>query len=149
MNIGFVVKDLGNSEVYYDLIKEIGQRSEQTNKINSCIFFQNLVPNLMIPYCMTMNITGLSNFMGHAVAIDLESALILDSNISNTTNWIYITNLEWLNSILNFEICSKMLENFKIVARSESHKKNIQNFTGRDDIYIAKDISELYTCLTS
>lgn len=149
MNIGFVVKDLGNSEVSYDLIKQIGEKSEQTNTISSYIFFQNLVPNLMIPYCMTMNITGLSNFTGHAVAIDLEPALILDNNISNTTNWIYITNLEWLNSILNFEICSKILENFKIVARSESHKKIIRNFTGRDDIYIAKDISELYTCLTS
>lgn len=148
MNIGFIVKDLGNSETIYDLIKEIGEASEKTNSISPCIFFQNLVPNLLIPYCLSMNITGLSNFTGHAVAIDLEAALLLDNNISNTTNWVYITNLEWLNSVLNFEICSKTLEGFKIVARSESHKKIIKNFTGRDDIYLAKDISELYKCLT-
>jgi hypothetical protein len=149
MNIGFVVKNLGNSEMSHDLIKTIGKISDESNRITPYIFFQDLIPSVMTPYCMTMNSTGLSSFTGDVVAIDIESAMVLYNNISNTDNWIYFYNIHWLNAVVNFELCSKVLENFKIVARSESHKKIIRNFTGRDDIYIAKDMNGLFECLTS
>jgi hypothetical protein len=95
-----------------------------------------------------MNISGLSSFDGKVVCFDLNSSESVYNNNSNTENWLYLWDLPWLGNLLNYTACLNLLNKFKIVARSESHKQNIENFTGRSDIYLAKDMDELYKCLT-
>lgn len=144
MSLCFVVNSLGNSELSHDLLKIIADK-----KLNTCVFFQNTLPPIIPPQCAIMNITGLSGFTGTAVAVDLESALVLHNNNSNTDNWIYLYDLPWIHTVVDYESCLSLLKNFKIVARSATHKKNLENFTGRSDIFLAKDMDELYKCLIS
>ena len=109
----------------------------------------NTLPPIVIPNCLAMNISGLSNYNGTVVAVGIEAADIVRKNNSNTTNWLYMWDIVWMTNIVNYKTCIDILNDFKIVARSESHKKIIENYTGRKDILIAEDISELYKCLIS
>ncbi len=143
MNIGFVVNNLGNSELTYDLIKEINNNSD----VSSNIFFQNHLPPIIIPECLSMNISGLSGFRGKAVAFDLQSAAIIDETNCKTENILYLYNLEWLHNIINYKLCLDLLNKFKIYARSQSHKAVIENFTGRKDVEVVQSIKELFECL--
>ena len=149
MNLAFVVNNLGNSDCNYSLVKMINKIGDDNSKISPFIFYMNALPPIIAPNCLAMNISGLSNYNGTAVAIGIEAADIVRKNNSNTTNWLYMWDIIWMTTILNYKTCIDILKDFKIVARSESHKKIIENYTGRKDILIAEDMNELYKCLTS
>jgi hypothetical protein len=148
MNLAFIVNNLGNSEQNYTLLRLISKINEQSNKVVPSIYFQNVYPSISDVNCLSMNISGLSNFKGQTVSFDLESAQIVSTTNMNTVNWLYLWDLPWTSSVVHYPICIELINKFKLVARSESHKKSIENFTGRSDIYLAKDMDELYTCLT-
>jgi hypothetical protein len=148
MNLAFIVNNLGVSEQNYQIINLVEKINKTTNHAIPHIFFENLAPPLVNPNCLTMNISGLSNFGGKVVCFDINSAQSVYNNNSNTENWLYLWDLPWLGNLLHYTACLNLLSEFKIVARSESHKQNIENFTGRSDIYLAKDMDELYKCLT-
>lgn len=143
MNVAFIVNNLGNSELTYDLIKEINKSPD----ISSNIFFQNHLPPIIIPECLSMNISGLSGFKGKAVAFDLQSAALIDETNCKTENILYLYNLEWLYNVINYKMCVDLLNKFKIYARSASHKNIIQNFTGRKDIEVVGSMKEFFECL--
>jgi hypothetical protein len=148
MNLAFIVNNLGVSEQNYQIINLVEKINKTTNHVIPHIFFENLAPPLVNPNCLTMNISGLSNFNGKVVCFDINSSQSVYNNNSNTENWLYLWDLPWLGNLLHYTACLNLLSKFKIVARSESHKQNIENFTGRSDIYLAKDMDELYKCLT-
>jgi hypothetical protein len=147
MNLGIVVNNLGNSEQTYEILDLVNRISEKDNKIVPQIFFQNVVNQMMQPTCLSMNITGVSNFKGIAVAFGLDSAQVLSNNNSRTDNWLVLWDLPWLYNVINYPICIQLMKNFKIIVRSEDHKEVVKNFTGRDDIFVAKNADELLTCL--
>jgi hypothetical protein len=148
MNLAFIVTNLGPSEQNYQIVNLVDKINESTNEVVPHIFFQDLLPPITHPKCVTMNISGLSDFSGKTVCFDLIASQSVYNNNSNTENWLYLWDLPWLGNVLHYTSCLNLLSSFKIVARSESHKKNIENFTGRSDIYLAKDMDELYKCLT-
>lgn len=147
MNLAFIVNNLGNSEKIYNLLNLINKINAESNKVIPSIYFQNVYPSIADVNCLCMNISGISNLKGQTVSFDLESAHIVVNNNMNTTNWLYLWDIPWTHAVVHYPICLELLNKFKIVARSESHKKVIENFTGRSDIYLAKDMDELYKCL--
>jgi hypothetical protein len=148
MNLGFVVNNLGNSEKIYDLLNFVKKIPEINNSINPCIFFQNAFPPLSDPNCLTMNILGISNFTGKVVAFDIESAQAVYNNNSITENWLYLYDLPWLSSVVNYEGCLEIMRAFKIVVKSKSQQEIVKNFTGFDNVYIAENMEALLKCLT-
>ena len=148
MNIGLVVNNLGNSEQSYEVIQLANKMSETSNSLVPSIFFQNIMPNVLEPTCLCINITGLSNFKGKIVAFGLDSANIVANNNTNTENWVVLWDIPWLHSIINYSVCVEILKKFKIAVRSESHKNIVQNYTGRSDIQVIENINELIKCLT-
>lgn len=147
MNIGFVLNNIGNSEFNYELIKTINGLKDISNKISPCIFYQNIVPPVITPCCFLMNLSGLSNYYGKLVVSEIEAASIVNNNNPTTENWYYLWDVEWLNSVVNYESCLNLLSGFKLVARSESYKTILRNFTGREDIVVAGTVEELFKCL--
>jgi hypothetical protein len=148
MNIGFVVNNIGNSEFNYELIKTINGLKDISNQISPCIFYQNIVPPVITPCCFLMNLSGLSNYYGKLVVSEIEAASIVNNNNSNTENWYYLWDVEWLDNVINYELYLGLLSNFKLAARSESYKNILRNFTGRKDIVVANTVEELFKCLT-
>lgn len=147
MNLGFVVNNLGGCEQNFELLQLITKIGAETNKVSPYIFYQNLIPPMTPPNCFMMNIIGLSNFTGKAVCFSFDTAQIVLSNNSHTDNWLFLWDIPWLNQVMSYEACRSILDKFKIVVRSESHKKVVQNFTNRSDIYVAENMDELYKCL--
>jgi hypothetical protein len=148
MNIGFVVNNIGNSEFNYELIKTINGLKDISNQISPCIFYQNIVPPVITPCCFLINLSGLSNYYGKLVVSEIEAASIVNNNNSNTENWYYLWDVEWLDNVINYELYLGLLSNFKLAARSESYKNILRNFTGREDIVVANTVEELFKCLT-
>lgn len=142
MSIAYIVNNLGNSELNYDLIKEINSRPD----ISQCIFFQNHMPQIIIPECLTMSIYGLSGFKGKAVAFDLQAASIINQTNCKTENFLYLYNLEWLYVTINYPLAVELLDNFKIFARSESHKRVIENYCSAE-VEVVDSIKGLIECL--
>jgi hypothetical protein len=147
MNIGFVINNIANSDLAFDLLNTLHTEGEKSNNNSYYIFYQNISPPVMSLPCLAMNITGLANFKGKAVALNLESAEVLSKNNSQTKNYLYLWDLPWLNSVVNYEMCVDLLNNFTVIVRSESHKQNLYNYTGRNDILIAESVTELLKCL--
>lgn len=142
MSIAFIVNNLSNSELNYDLIKEINNRPDMCSNI----FFQNHMPSILTPECLTMTVYGLSGFKGKAVAFDLQGASIINQTNCKTENFIYMYNLEWLYNTINYSLAIDLLKNFKIFARSESHKKIIENYCD-NKVDVVQSIKGLFECL--
>jgi len=147
MNIGFVVNHLGNSEQTYEIINLINRISASNNRLTPYIFFQNIINQFLQPPCLSMNITGISNFKGKAVAFGLDSAQIIKNNNSSTSNWLVLWDIPWLYNVINYPMSIELMKDFKIIVRSEDHRDIVKNFTGRDDIIVAKNADELLKCL--
>ena len=144
MNIFFVVYDLSNSELSYDLIYNINK----DKKLPYSIFFQSHTPPIIQPECLTMNVNGLSNMKGTAVAFDLASALVIKNTNCNTEKILYLYNIEWMSNGIDYIFAREILDQFKIFVRSDSHAKIVSNFTGRDDIIVKESMEEFFRCLT-
>lgn len=148
MNIGFVVNNLANSELSYDLLSSLHSQSGKSNNESYYIFYQNISPPVVNLPCVGMNITGVSNFTGKLIACGLDSAIIVDSNNSNTENYLYLWDLPWLHSVTNYAVCVSLLNKFKIFVRSESHKQNLYNYCGIENVTVAENFNEVLKCLT-
>lgn len=143
MSLSFVVNNLGNSELSYKLIKAVNSHPE----ISSNIFFQNNLPTVIQPECLTMNLTGLAGLTGSAVAFDLESAMIIDSANINTKNYLYLYDLEWLFRPIDFVVARRLMDKFNVFAKSDSHAVVISNFLNKR-VPVVESIEELFRCLS-
>lgn len=143
MSFSFVVNNLSNSELSYDLIRAVNNNSEFSNNI----FFQNNLPPIIQPECLTMNLTGLSGLTGATVSFDLECASVVDAANINTKNYLYLYDLEWLYKPINYVQARDLMSRFTIFARSETHANVISNFIDKE-VKIVYSIEELFKCLT-
>lgn len=142
MSIAYVVNNLGNSELNYDLLNEVNSRPD----ISQCIFFQNHMPSIIIPECLTMSVYGLSGFKGKAVAFDLQAASVIDQTNCKTENFLFLYNLEWLYTPINYPLAVELLSKFNVFARSESHKRIIENFCDTE-VQVVDSIKGFIECL--
>lgn len=141
INLCFVIDNLSNSNYRYKLLTHIGKCEH--NDLSIAIMYKNPSLEIMTPSCFASNIASLSEFEGVAVASNLDCASIVNKSTSKVDKWLYLDNLDWLYSVINYEYCINMLKNFTIVAKSKSYMDNIVNFTGRNDILLAENFKEL------
>jgi hypothetical protein len=148
MNVTFLLNNLGNSDLTYNCLNLVSELSSD-NTVSTGIIYKNLLPQLSKPKCITMNISALSYINGNVIAMDLETADILMKNRSNTTNYLYLWNIDWLYDVINYDTALNILHSFKLIARSERHKEIITNFSGIQDIRVVNDFDkkELMSCL--
>ena len=134
---GFVANNLIKSELYDKLIK----LSKKDNSF--VIFLQNIQSAMDYQNCAIMNVTYLNGFDGKIIALDIDSAYLVNQSNLNAEKIILLWNLEWLYNILNYTEIVQLLDSFKIYVKSESHRKIVENFTGRGDINLIEDLEEL------
>lgn len=134
---GFVANNLIKSELSDKLIK----LSKKDNSF--VIFLQNIQSAMDYQNCAIMNVTYLNGFDGKIIALDIDSAYLVSQSNLNAEKIILLWNLEWLYNILNYTEIVQLLDSFKIYVKSESHRKIVENFTGRGDINLIEDLEEL------
>lgn len=134
---GFIANNLIKSELSDKLIK----LSKKDNSF--VIFLQNIQSAMDYQNCAIMNVTYLNGFDGKIIALDIDSAYLVNQSNLNAEKIILLWNLEWLYNILNYTEIVQLLDSFKIYVKSESHRKIVENFTGRGDINLIEDLEEL------
>lgn len=148
MNITYVINNLGNSDLSYYCIKNISDISKDT-MYSVGILYKNLFPPIREIDCAVMNISAISSISGKAIATDLETLELLSKTTSKTDKYFYVWNLEWLFAPYDYFAIRHFMRDVKLIARSESDKQIIENYTGKSCDFIVKDFNweELKKCL--
>ena len=140
MNIAGVLNNIGPSQKAFYMIKELNELAKDPD--NSCAAFIELMGVCVIkPFFSCYNIAFFSEYHGTAIATTLEEANIILQTSNNTNKYLYLWNLEWLNKPINYTAALDILLNpeLKLIARSDSHAKVIENFCNKTPAGIVED----------
>lgn len=144
MNISFILNNLGNSELAFDLISTVNRHPENSN----ALFYQNILPPVIEPQCVATNLTSLSSITGTAVVFDLDCAEILEKAGTQTRNVCYLYDLEWFFKPVNYLVARNLLDKFEVYARNEKYACSLSNYLNKDVKTVAS-VERLYECLTT
>jgi len=157
INIAAIVKDLGPSQQSFYLIKKFNELSRDPN-FSCSAFVANLGVPVTKPLFSCSSVSFFSDYIGMAIATNLEEADILLKSNNNCKKYLYLWDLEWLVRPMNFtQVCNILRDDrLKIIARSKSHAVIINNFCNKEVIGIVEDwnneqlleIMEKEKCLT-
>lgn len=139
-NLAIITKDLSPTQNAFYLINTLNKVASD-NEYNVMCYTNPLLPTVKAVKFACVSPYYFSSFCGTAVATDIESAKTMLKTNSNITKFLYLWDIEWLRSGLGFEECSAVLrdESLSIIARSESHKKIIENYCNKPVIGILDD----------
>lgn len=141
--ISVTIDNLANSQLTYDLITHIN-----SNKLNWPIYYRNISPSIMKVDGMIDNFSNLAGYNGKILCFELSTVQIL-SNVcnGNIDIYLYLYDLEWLYRPINYFDTISILRKTKLACRSDSHQKNIENFS---DIKasICKEMKEVEQWIT-
>lgn len=132
MNISAIVKNLSASQKNYFLIKEFNKLC--LNPDNSCsVFVEQIGFAVTKPLFSCPIIAFMSGYNGKIISTTLEETSMMIKTATNADMYLYLWDLEWLNRPVRYEQALNILTNkdLKIIARSKSHAKIIENFCNK------------------
>ena len=140
MKIAAVINDLGPSQKAFYLIKEFNRMC--ANAKMSCTAFVNTCSAYVTkPLFSCMSIAFFSDFNGVAIATTVEEANSLLQSSNNSDKYLYLWDMAWTEQPVNHDAFCNILRDprLKIIARSESHAKTIENFCNKKVVGIVDD----------
>ena len=108
----------------------------------SCAAFVNTCTgHVTKPLFSCMSIAFFSDYDGVAIATTIEEAHSLLQSSNNSDKYLYLWDMPWTEQPVNHDMICNILrdDNIKIIARSESHAKVIENFCNRKVAGIVDD----------
>ena len=140
MKIAAIINDLSASQKAFYLIKEFNQlcadaRISCTAFVNTCTAF------VTRPLFSCMSIAFFSEYNGVAIATTVEEAKSLLETSNNSDKYLYLWDLPWTEQPVNHDEFCKIMRDprLKIIARSTSHAKVIENFCNKAPVGIVDD----------
>jgi hypothetical protein len=132
ISVAALVDTLGPSQMSFYLIKRFNNLINDVNYSPVC-FYNNLTRPVITPFFSCMNIACMSTFKGVALATSLETANTALETCGRIEKYLYLWDLEWLRKPLDFDSASSVLKHpdLKIIARSEEHKRVIENYANK------------------
>ncbi len=133
MKIGICVPDFGFNQLNYYLVKNSNEQVE-INKISFIGFYENLSPTYMKTNFPLMQMYEIFNYDGVLISTDLNTTNKVINAFSPAKRIFYIWDLEWLRlPKKNFSYIKDVYrnKNIKLIARSQEHKKAIENSWNR------------------
>lgn len=140
MKIAAIINDLGPSQKTFYLIKEFNKMCADAKM--SCTAFVNVCTGYVTkPLFSCMSIAFFSDFNGIAIATTIEEAGSLLQATNNSDKYLYLWDLNWTERPVNHEGFCNILRDprLKIIARSESHARVIENFCNKAPVGIVDD----------
>lgn len=140
ISICAIIKDLGPSQKAFYLIKSFNELSKLVS-ISTSVFYERPSIPVVRPLFSCMGISFVSSYAGNAISTTLEEADKLLKSNTSCKKYLYLWDLEWLESPMFFTRAYEILsdERLNIIARSESHAKIIENFCNKNVIGIVDD----------
>ena len=138
--LGIIISSLDNNQLAFFSILNANLLIQK--EIDCVLFFENTSRPVIKPNVSIMNSSEVWDFCGDVIATTLRSAACLPKLIRARRRIFYLWDLEFLrpygrNYIPNMEL----LRNPKIelAARSESHKRAIENYCNKQVSYVIDD----------
>lgn len=140
ISICAVTKDLGPSQKNFYLIKSFNKLSKAV-EISTSVFYERPSIPVVRPLFSCMGISFVSSYGGNAISTTLEEADKLLKSNTSCKKFLYLWDLEWLESPVFFTKAYEILSNerLNIIARSESHAEVIENFCNKSVVGIVDD----------
>lgn len=129
--INFLVDDVGASQLAYYLLTELNRLVRTRNDINPTVFYSSLTDHCIKPieFNMMMMVEAFDH-PGPTVATSLPTAGRLIAMPRPHPKIFYVWDLEWMRyANINWSSVNRLMthEDLKLIARSTSHKKAIEN----------------------
>ena len=129
MKISAVLDNVGPSQNTFYMIKEFNKLVASYE--NCCSAFVNRITAPVIkPLFSCPIIAFFSGYNGIAISTTIKETVSMLRSSNNSTKFLYLWDLEWLYKPDYYEITYNILNNkdLKLIARSESHARVIENF---------------------
>jgi hypothetical protein len=128
--IGFLVSNLGASQLSFSLIKSFNYIVDNYSDIDPIVFQGTWQKLPLIAKFMILEQKQSFSFNGNLIATDLDTANKLLGCPNKYEKYFYIWNLQWLTlgQFYHREL-SKIYNNkdLKLIVRSQEHKKIVEN----------------------
>lgn len=140
MNIAAVVDDLSPSQKSFYLIDTFNQFLNDVS-ISPSVFQSRSCNPVIQPLFSCRLTSSLSSYNGVVISTSLEDAELTLRTSNNTNKFLYVWDLSWIYTPIRFSKAMDILrnDNLKIIARSESHAKAIENFCNKAAVDILSD----------
>lgn len=143
-NFSVLVANSGASQLSFCVIKEINKLTQTHPQIDAILFYENQHKNCLPPNFSTMQISEAWGQSGPIIATSISTANKLAS-FPSEKKFFYVWDLEWIRNsqIKEYEKYSNVYKDksLKLIARSESHKKIIENAFNREVSYVVSDFN--------
>mgnify|MGYP003121603038 FL=1 len=135
--IAAIIDEMGPSQKSFYMIKEFN-KAASFKDVSICAFYHRPSMPVTKPFFSCRNISFLSGYNGVAIATGLQEAQTLLKSHNNSDKYLYLWDIEWLVNPMHFAaICDILLDKrLKIIARSESHAKVINNLCNKKPVGI-------------
>lgn len=135
MKIGTIVKQTSCSQSNF-FMNETLNRFLNTHVSPVC-FYLNLSSLSGLNQYALMNVSYAAGFFdGVLIATCLDSAKVLKNINTNAKKYLYLQDLEWLRSPVDFMENHKLLNSFDLISRSKSHALVIENYANKSSLII-------------
>ncbi len=140
MNISALVNDLSPSQKSFYLIKSFNSFIDDT-KLSPSVFYTRSCNPVIQPLFACRLTSALCSYKGAVISTTLEDAELTLRASNNTSKYLYLWNLDWINYPMRFSKAMDILGNddLKIIARSASHASVIENFCNKAPVDILED----------
>lgn len=143
-NIGILLSHLGPSQLSFYVCSQINQLANLKKEYDFSLFFDNLVPPCIQPNCAVFNGNEIWGYEGVLVATTMDHAILLSKAVNKAKNFFYVWDLEWLRRNKNnfmYNMQAFRHPDVELIARSNDHKKAIENYCNRPVKHVIPDIN--------
>ncbi len=144
--ISFLIANSGASQMSFYLINELNKFFSKDSQIDPIVYYEDRHRNCVPPNFSMMQISEAWFQPGPIIATSISTAKSL-IEFTSPEKFFYVWDLEWIR---NTPAQSVQYENFKdvytnkslkLIARSQSHKKLIENCFNRDVDYTVENFN--------
>jgi hypothetical protein len=136
--IAAIVDSLSVSQCAHSLINSFNELRKDNDVY---CFYTNLSPFVVEPKFAVMNVFHAGSFHGNIFATNIFGGKILTELKTNSRKFLYLWDLEWIRSPMDFKENLKILNSpsLEIVARSSGHALLIENYTNKIVKHVVSD----------
>jgi len=145
-NFSVLVSNTGSSQLSFFVINELNNLCDYRPDIDPIVFYENAHKNCLPANFATMQMSEAWGQEGPVIATSFSTAHKL-TNFPSEKKFFYVWDLEWIRSAHNnlnqYESYAPIYcnESLELIARSDSHKKAIENAFNRRVKHIVPDFS--------
>lgn len=138
-----MLSHLGPSQAAYYAVKTINKNIDKREFV---LFYENIMPVCLKPLCPIMNSTEIWSFNGLLITTNMSTTISALKSINNSKILYYLWDLSFIRGKTNFIENTEAMnsDRIELAARSEEHKRVIENYCNRPVKYVFPDFETNY-----